>query len=90
MDHGLENNVAITYIGKFREYGILILDGGSAFQEITFCPWCGSKLPDSLRDRWFEIVFDELELDGVDDPKLPKYMLSDLWWRNQQDDRREG
>jgi hypothetical protein len=29
---------------------------------IDYCPWCGSKLPDSQRDRWF----DEVERLGVD------------------------
>ena len=29
---------------------------------INFCPWCGTQLPESLRDRWFE----ELELLGKD------------------------
>lgn len=78
----LECEVAIKYIEKFREYGILILDGGTSFQDIGFCPWCGSKLPDSLRDQWFEIVFDELGLEGADDPKLPKNMMSDMWWQD--------
>jgi hypothetical protein len=25
-------------------YGLLIHDGGSSVIEISFCPWCGSKL----------------------------------------------
>jgi hypothetical protein len=26
-------------------YGLMIHDGGSSVVEISFCPWCGSKLP---------------------------------------------
>ncbi|WP_083321008.1 DUF6980 family protein [Hymenobacter glacialis] len=26
-------------------YGLIIHDGGSSFISISFCPWCGSKLP---------------------------------------------
>jgi len=26
-------------------YGIIVHDGGSSVVEISFCPWCGAKLP---------------------------------------------
>jgi hypothetical protein len=42
--------VAIRYVPKFQEYGILYLDGGTSFQDMKFCPWCGKKLPDSMRE----------------------------------------
>ena len=28
-----------------RCYGLYVHDGGSAFVEIRFCPWCGARLP---------------------------------------------
>jgi len=80
----LNSEVAITYIPKFREYGVTINDGGTALQLISYCPWCGTKFQDSLRDIWFDIVFDEL---GIDDPSsldVPKNMLSDLWWKESK------
>ncbi len=40
----------IIYIKKFDEYGIKIWDGGSSSLIISFCPWCGQKLPNSKRD----------------------------------------
>ena len=39
----------IHYSPEFREYGLIIRDGGSSSVVIRFCPWCGSALPDSLR-----------------------------------------
>ncbi|MDD3022185.1 MAG: hypothetical protein PHX61_14600 [Alphaproteobacteria bacterium] len=70
----------IEYIPKFREYGIPVLDGGSSFIIITFCPWCGHKLPSSLREKWFELM-DEMGIDYDDIEKMPKRMQSDEWWR---------
>ncbi len=35
-------------------YGIIVHDGGTSVVEISFCPWCGAKLPrigDSDRSR---------------------------------------
>ena len=70
-------DLAITYIPKFREYGILYLDGGTSYQVIRYCPWCGSKLPESARDQWF----DEIEKLGMDpdDSNLPKKFLTEEW-----------
>jgi hypothetical protein len=37
-----------TLIACFeRGYGLFVHDGGSAVIEIKYCPWCGSKLPES-------------------------------------------
>lgn len=47
---------------RFVEYGLIIHDSGTSTIGISFCPWCGTRLPESQRDRWF----DELEALGVD------------------------
>jgi hypothetical protein len=70
--------VAVTYLPRFREYGLLV-DGGPGLQLIAHCPWCGDKLPDSLRDEFFERL-EELGLEP-DDPDLPLDFRSDAWWR---------
>lgn len=70
----------ISYSDKFREYGLRVHDGGSASVEIAYCPWCGARLPASLRTRWF----DELATLGIDDPlaqPLPEVFRSGAWWR---------
>lgn len=54
----------IAYSPKFDEYGIIVHDGGTAVSHIDFCPWCGARLPESERDRWF----DELDVRGFSDP----------------------
>jgi hypothetical protein len=66
----------VSFNPKFREHGLIIHDGGGAVYGIAFCPWCGSRLPESLRDRWF----DELERRGIDNPDdAPPDMLTDAW-----------
>jgi len=82
--HLRAGEVAIVYLPEFREYGLKILDGGSSFQEIYYCPWCGQKLPESLRSRWFELMA-ELGLEWDDERVPPKY-LSEAWWREEADD----
>jgi hypothetical protein len=54
MIYSLEEARSVIYIPKFREYGIVILDGGSSMKRINYCPWCGTQLPSPLRDEWFE------------------------------------
>jgi hypothetical protein len=79
--HLSEGEVAVTYSPKFREYGIRILDGGSAIQVLRYCPWCGTELPRDLRDAWFESV-EKLGLEP-DEPSLPDEFHSDDWWRKR-------
>jgi hypothetical protein len=70
----------IYYLEKFDEYGIIIHDGGQSFNCISFCPWCGSSLPESKRDKWF----DELEALGFDDPSeqnIPHKYNTNAWYR---------
>jgi hypothetical protein len=55
-------DVPLVFWPKFREVGLQVLDGGSSIALISVCPWCGGKLPDSLRERWFA----ELEKRGID------------------------
>ena len=74
-------DVLVNYIPKFDEYGLIIHDGGSSSREIKFCPWCGSKLPASKRDAWFN----KLEKMGFDNPaeqNIPMEFNSDAWHRN--------
>ena len=74
-----DDDIPITYIAKFREYGISILDGGSSHLVIHFCPWCDQKLPENLRNRWF----DELEGLGIDpeDDIVPEEFKDERWYR---------
>ncbi|MBX3458280.1 MAG: hypothetical protein KF820_08020 [Candidatus Paracaedibacteraceae bacterium] len=76
----LEQEVALYYNDTLRSFGIKILDGGTSYQQITYCPWCGNKLPKDVRDKFFDIIYDELNLDGPDDPKLPEEFKSREWW----------
>jgi len=68
----------VIYNEVMNEYGLIIHDGSASYVLIDNCPWCGTRLPESLRDKWFDAV-DALDLgDGVDPPA--KY-LSGEWRR---------
>jgi hypothetical protein len=82
----MERNLAETagtlvYVPKFREYGIRINDGGSSYIVIRICPWCGSKLPQSLRDEWFDRL-EALNLEP-NDRRIPPSLLTDAWWKSE-------
>ena len=69
----------VHYSKVFDEYG-LIIHGSPAVSHIHFCPWCGTKLPDSKRDRWF----DELRAIGFeypdDAPDVPPRYRTGEWY----------
>ncbi|MGW5481912.1 DUF6980 family protein [Streptomyces sp. NPDC004008] len=67
----------ILFTARFREYGLVVHDGGTSSIGIDFCPWCGQRLPESQRDRWFE----ELESRGIDpwNDEIPAEFQDDRW-----------
>lgn len=74
-----KSNEIIQYCDIFDEYGIVIHDGGNSSVLINYCPWCGKKLPDTKREKWFE----ELESLGFENPledDIPEEYRSNLWW----------
>lgn len=50
---------SVNYDARFDIYWV---EAGGAKQQLFHCPWCGEKLPDEQRDRWF----DELEAKGIE------------------------
>lgn len=94
MDLFLDDiRVPIVYSPVSREYSLLMLEDGKkrgrmhAVQRIVYCPWCNKKLPESLRDKWFEILEKEYNLD---DPRreeqeslIPEEFKTDEWWKKR-------
>ena len=76
----------VSYFAKFDEYGLIIHDGAQSCISIQFCPWCGARLPESQRDRWF----DEWAALGFDDPfvqDIPQRFQTDAWYLESQYDK---
>jgi len=67
----------VVYNEVFDEFGIVVHDGGPSYVLIAHCPWCGTRLPESQRDRWY----DETEAKGFTDDTLPPEYLSAAWRR---------
>ncbi|MGQ0779180.1 MAG: DUF6980 family protein, partial [Pseudonocardiales bacterium] len=67
----------VIYSAKYREYGIVYIDG--SVQMIYFCPWCAAKLPKPLGHEWFERIW-AMGLEP-EDPRVPEAMLTDQWWK---------
>lgn len=69
----------VAYVAKFDEYGLVVHDGGTSLVQILFCPWCGSRLPESKRDGWFA----EMERRQIDpwQDEVPAEFQSDAWYR---------
>lgn len=73
-----ENELGLLYVDKFRDFGLEYRDGGTSYQCINFCPFCGVRFPTSLRDKWF----DEIEAKGLNPwgDEIPEEYKSSKWW----------
>ena len=71
----------VKYVPKYREYGFSVA-GGSALQQMYYCPFCGTKFPGDLSREFFDRL-DALGLE-IEDPQVPEAMRSDAWWRAEE------
>ena len=71
------------YNPKFREYFIDVkAEYGGAVCLIKHCPWCGKKLPNSLREKFLILLKKQHGIDYGDlkmRSKIPAELKSDEW-----------
>ena len=75
----------VKYNKKWREYSIRDFKSTS-ISLMLFCSNCGTQLPSSLRDEWFDILEQDYGLEDPDDEDkklVPKEFLSDEWWKKR-------
>ncbi len=91
-----EKNHSVSYEDYTRTYHVNVgqsfinEDTGevevSVVDRITYCPWCGKKLPKSLRSEWYDEIENlgiELPLDNEKIKKLPKEYQTEEWWKKK-------
>lgn len=79
--HLTEKEQIMRYQKSTRIFGIFVKD--SVIQTIQYCPWCGRKLPKQLGQELASIIFDGLNLDSYDDPRMPEEFKTDEWWKKR-------
>ncbi len=48
-----DKRLPVLYFPQYREYNLTLINS-NAVQGISFCPWCGKKLPKDLRDTYYD------------------------------------
>jgi hypothetical protein len=74
------------YLPRTREYGFRIVDPFIRVENqpirilpVRYCPWCGEKLPTSLKAEWLSRI-GALGL-SEDSPDIPAPLANDAWWK---------
>ena len=67
---------------------MIIHDGGSSYNVIDYCPFCGKKLPFSKREIYFHILNTDYEktFEQVINHEIPEEFKSDAWWKKRHFD----
>lgn len=81
-------NSLLEYSPEDRGYNFLITHTTrGTHQSMEYCPWCGTKLPEDLGEKWVAVIKEEL---GYDDPffelgydNLPEEFRTDAWWKKR-------
>jgi hypothetical protein len=76
----------LNYHSEERQVTVFLAHGMGR-QVLSYCPWCGSKLPDSLFDTRIDILESEYKIDDPYDKKqkklIPAEFLTDEWWKTR-------
>ena len=75
-------DVLVVYDPRFDEYCMPIRDGGPSCVSMSFCPWCGTRMPASKRDEWFDTL-EEMGFESPCDEDIPTAFKTDRWWRQK-------
>ena len=69
-----------TYSPNHRKYGLV-----TKFTVMDYCIHCGTKMPDSLSDKWFFILRAKYKISNqdIDNEKIPSEFLTDEWWKKR-------
>jgi hypothetical protein len=89
MKRALEDaETPVVFSAKLREYGIRVIDGGTSYIQIGYCPWSGHKLPKSLRAKWLA----EIRSLGFEpgDKSIPQEFGDERWYSSAKGKRRRG
>jgi hypothetical protein len=78
MQRAANDETAIVYRPRYREFGIPILDGATSVSVFKFDPYTGAALPANLRELR-DAMLDGLGLTLEDDP-VPETFGDERWW----------
>ena len=89
MQDNIHKN-SVTYDSMTRDYyiryNINSETGIGRGSDLTYCPWCGSKLPRALVSEWFNILENEYKIEVPDSTTLTNIteeFKSDAWWKKR-------
>ncbi|WP_341759046.1 DUF6980 family protein [Candidatus Tisiphia endosymbiont of Ptychoptera albimana] len=81
---------SVIYDAAWRDFAIKCIycdiGGGNMLTEIMFCPWCGTQLPASLADTWYDTLEKEYNITDPthhDRKKVPPEFKTDEWWKKR-------
>lgn len=74
------HNRVLDWYRSWNEYRIPMTYDGHTSTLIDFCPWCGSKLPESRQKLWYETLY-SLGFGDPGEQDIPEEFNTDEWWR---------
>jgi len=81
LSNGLmEKNSIYVYSPNHREYGLV-----TGCMIMDYCIHCSTRMPDSLRRKWFFILQAKYKLSNqdIDNEKIAPEFLTDEWWKKR-------
>ena len=78
----------VLYEPSMRMYGVVVPVDASKMKPISYCPWCQTKLPDSLEKELIATLYDEYGITFdpetfMNDFSIPAEFKTNDWWKRR-------
>ncbi len=88
MTYYVKKNSEINYDKIFRAFFLRLIwdEHNCTRQQLSYCPWCGSKLAKDLDGVWSKILREEYVITDPnfdDKDKVPEEFYTDEWWKKR-------
>ena len=88
MYESIIEDKTISYNQIVRYYGLhySLPNGVKCVSHLSYCPFCGSKLPNDLVHEIYDILENEYKIEGPDIYKftnVPEEFKTDEWWKKR-------
>jgi hypothetical protein len=87
QEHPDKNNIpeVLVYEPQHRAYGYYLDKKIPVIQYISYCPFCGSKLPELLIFDYDDALEEAVgkEFCDIKEEEIPKEFQTDEWWKKR-------
>ena len=83
MEEAALEDKLICFRANIQEYGIPCIGCSDSYYRLSYCPWCGKKLPKSRRIKFLKILRKK-GFEPFEDDDIPQEYKTSEWYEKKK------